>query len=323
MMKIKALFKSFIIIFISFLIGIILCELILRVKHHYVINYDIEMWKYAKKLKQKTSNKKINHIHLKNKSAILQKTKIKINNQGQRDLDYNESYLEKFDRSFLILGSSVALGWGVDQKKTFISIMNKKSTEDKKNWIFINGGIGNYNTERYINNYLENWQLLGFTDVIIHFFVNDTEIIKETKTNFFITHTHLGVVLWKLFNSYISAFNPENLSEYYKERYQDDYEGFIIAKKELKIFNAHCKKNKINCHIVLMPDIHKLNPYKLNFINKKIFNISKNLNLPFLDLLTTFQKTESKKLWNKYNDPHPNAYAHSLMGNSIYQFLNK
>ena len=119
MMKIKTLFKSFITIFISFLIGIILCELILRVKHHYVVNYDIEMWKYAKKLKQKTLNNKINHIHLKNKSATLQKTKIKINNQGQRDLDYNESYLNKFDRSFLILGSSVALGWGVEQKKNF------------------------------------------------------------------------------------------------------------------------------------------------------------------------------------------------------------
>ena len=273
MMKIKALFKSFIIIFISFLIGIILCELILRVKHHYVINYDIEMWKYAKKLKQKTSNKKINHIHLKNKSAILQKTKIKINNQGQRDLDYNESYLEKFDRSFLILGSSVALGWGVDQKKTFISIMNKNSTKDKKNWIFINGGIGNYNTERYINNYFENWSRLEFTDIIIHFFVNDTEIIEPAKVNFFTNNFHLGVVVWKLLNSYVSVFNPEKVEKYYEDRYKDNYKGFIIAKNELLKLSNHCKINSLNCHIILMPDIHKLNPYKLNFINQKALKI--------------------------------------------------
>ena len=168
---IKKISKSILLILTSLLIGILFCELILRVKHNYVINYDIEMWKYAKKLKQKVPNEKINHIHINNKSALLQKTEIKINNLGQRDINYDNSILKNFDRSFLILGSSVALGWGVDKEKIFSSIMNNKAIEDNKKWIFINGGVGNYNTERYINNYLENWKSLQFTDLIIHFFV--------------------------------------------------------------------------------------------------------------------------------------------------------
>ena len=180
---IKKISKSILLILTSLLIGILFCELILRVKHNYVINYDIEMWKYAKKLKQKVPNEKINHIHINNKSALLQKTEIKINNLGQRDINYDNSILKNFDRSFLILGSSVALGWGVDKEKIFSSIMNNKAIEDNKKWIFINGGVGNYNTERYINNYLENWKSLQFTDLIIHFFVNDTELIQSAKTN--------------------------------------------------------------------------------------------------------------------------------------------
>ena len=36
-----------------------------------------------------------------------------------------------------------------------------------------------YNTERYINNYFENWSKLQFTDIVVHFFVNDTEIINQ------------------------------------------------------------------------------------------------------------------------------------------------
>ena len=72
-----------------------------------------------------------------------------------------------------------------------------------------------------------------------------------------------------------------------------------------------------------MPDLHKLNPYKLHFINKEIKDIAIDYGFNYFDLLPTFQTIEAKKLWNKYNDPHPNDYAHDLMGNAIYEFLNK
>ena len=234
MEPVKKLLKSTLLVFISLIVGIIFCELILRAKHHFVVNYDIEMWKYAKQLKEKVDNKKINHVHIKNKSAILQKTEITINNFGQRDINYEKNFLQEHDRSFLVLGSSVALGWGVDSEDTFTNVLNRKVKENKKDWLFINGGIGNYNTERYINNFFENWETLGFTDIIVHFFVNDTELINAANTNFFTENLHLGVVIWKLINSYVAAFNPENITEYYKERFDKNYQGFIIAKKELK-----------------------------------------------------------------------------------------
>ena len=46
----------------------------------------------------------------------------------------------------------MALGWG-EQDKTFTSEL-KNIKKNNKN-CFCNGGIGNYNTERYVNNYLE------------------------------------------------------------------------------------------------------------------------------------------------------------------------
>ena len=215
------------------------------------------------------------------------------------------------------------MGWGVDQKNVFTNKLNEKAKINKNKWIFINGGVGNYNTERYINNYFENWSGLQFTDIIVHFFVNDTEIIKPSKVNFFTNNSHLGVVVWKLINSYVSAFNPENIEDYYKKRYQDDYEGFKITKRELKKLSKHCKINSLNCHIILMPDIHKLNPYRLSFINEKIKKTSQELNFKFHDLLDLFEGKNEKSLWNNYGDPHPNDYAHMLMGDEIYNYLNK
>ena len=41
----KSFFKSSLIVLISLLLGIFFCEAILRIKHSFIINYDIEMWK--------------------------------------------------------------------------------------------------------------------------------------------------------------------------------------------------------------------------------------------------------------------------------------
>ena len=85
----------------------------------------------------------INRIHVKNKSSVLQKVEIKTNSYGQRDINYDNNYLNKFDKSFLIIGSSIPLGWGVEKEKTFAHLLNIESKIKGKKWIFINGGVGN------------------------------------------------------------------------------------------------------------------------------------------------------------------------------------
>ena len=44
-----------------------------------------------------------------------------------------------------------------------------------------------------------------------------------------------------------------------------------------------------------MPDIHKLNPYELSFINEKMSKVSKELKYNYLDLLSTFDGQPQKK----------------------------
>ena len=72
-----------------------------------------------------------------------------------------------------------------------------------------------------------------------------------------------------------------------------------------------------------MPDIHQLNPYKLNFINKKMSVFSKSIDLEYYDLLNLFEGLSEKKFSNDYNDNHPNFHAHNLIGMSIFENLIK
>jgi len=316
------LFKKIISISLSLLLGLLLCEGILRVKHYFVLDYDIEMWRYANILKTKDDNPKINHVHLRNKNVILQGVELKTNKYGQRDIDYDNSDLETFDRSFLFIGSSITLGWGVKNKDTFINLLNQKAKNENKNWMFVNGGIGNYNAERYVNNYLTHWKNLKYTDIVVNFFVNDTEIIIKKDVNFLLKHTHIGVVTWKLFNSLKSYQSNKNLKDYYESKYADSYPGYIVAKKEILNLKKHCLLNNIKCSIILVPDIHKTNPYPLTFINDKIYLFSKENKISYLNLYESISSIENKQLWNKYNDPHPNELAHSLFADSIYNFFN-
>ena len=315
--------NGFLLIIISVIFTFFLCEIILRIKHSIIPNYDIEMWKYAKELKVSVSDKSIGHVHRPNKSGIFQKVEIATNSYGQRDIEYDNHFLKKYDKRFLVIGSSIPLGWGVKKEDTYVNLLNLQSKKNKKNWIFINGGVGNYNLERYANNYLKNWSKLDFTDIIINYFVNDAEVLEYKKTNLFIKHTHLGVIFWKLSNSFKSSLKKKNLDQYYKKIYEDDFEGFILLKKELNKLNKHCINNNIKCHLINTPDIHQLKPYKLKFINNTIYKLTNDIDMDYLDLLPIFENLDEMLLWNKYKDPHPNNYAHKLISNEIFQYLNK
>ena len=124
--SVSNIFKILISILFSIIISVLLCEIILRVKHYFLINYDIEMWKYAKELKVKSTNIKINHTHKKIVHQIYKKFNLKLINTDKEIIILKKD-LNQFERSFIILGSSVALGWGVEQDKTFTSELNRIS----------------------------------------------------------------------------------------------------------------------------------------------------------------------------------------------------
>ena len=318
----KKILLNSVIVLTSTLFTIFLIEVFLIFKNRLIINYDIEMWKYSKLLKEKIKNPKINHIHKKNTTAELQKTKIRINNLGMRGNDINLDNLDTYDNKVMILGSSIALGWGVENDKIFTEILKKKLFKEKdQKVIFFNTGTGNYNAQRYINNYFEYYSEIPKDKILILFFVNDTEILSNSEGNFFTRNFHFGVLIWKYIRTFNDNLFKKTLKEYYEEKYHTDYLGFKIALKNLKKLSNHCKDKNLECTIVMTPDIHNLKNYELKFIHTKMSKISKDFGFQFIDLLEEFIEVDSKSIWNEYNDPHPNARGHEIIANGIYKIF--
>ncbi len=308
---------SIIIICSSLLIGLIISELFLRFINSSGKNYDIEMWRYSKELKKNSSNYILGHEHIKSHEAILQNIKIRTNSLGMRG---NEPK-EKFNRRILFLGSSITMGWGVDEKNVFTTILEKKFKDDGYEIDILNAGIGNYNTERYVENFFSNLKETKPDDIVIHYFLNDVEILNHTVGNIFTRNLHIGVAIWKSYNQIFGNINKVSLENYYSDLYDYDSESFIRMKTAIKKLVEFSNKENINLYLTIIPDIHKLEDYPFYDIHKKMEIIANEYNIPFINFIDDFQKFPTKSLWNLDNDPHPNKIGHKIMAEKIYPIL--
>lgn len=301
----------------SVLITLFIFEIFLITKNWLTPNYDVEMWKYSKSLKEKSENPAIGHVHKKNKTKVLQNVIIKTNNFGIRGDDISNNNVS--ERKIIIIGSSIPLGWGVKEKNTVSSKLEQIAKKNGLKWSVYNAGIGNYNAERYINNYLENLSTIETDTIVVIYFVNDTEILNNNYGNFFTRNFQTAVLIWKFYHSLNQNLGIEKLEEYYKKKYDVNFKGYQDAVNSLSKLSEHCKLNNKACVLAIMPDIHQMEPYKLDFIHTKMQIISEELNFNFIDFLPEIKKVEAKKLWNDYKDPHPNAIGHSIMAKVLFE----
>ena len=324
-------FKSYIKHFINFLIFIVSITVIftgietfLRIKNHYIINYDIEMWKYSKKLKEAVTDNKINHIHKKNKLAILQNVEIKINSLGMRGDDDDIQKWQSSDLKILFMGSSIMLGWGVKEEFVLNNIVEENAIKNNKSWATLNSGVGNYNKERYVNNYFEYNQNLNPDIIVVQYFINDAEILKSNHGNLITRNFHLGVFLWKYISLFKDDLNRKNIDDYYKKIYREEKKNKIVKKNLLKL-KKHCTVKNIRCILVYTPDIDLLKSGNdLKFIKRYIIETTKELEMEFIDVSDSIKDNIDKQMTNsEYNDRHPNEVSHKIIGERIYNYLDK
>ena len=156
---------------------------------------DIEWMKYSKKLVKSSNNPNLFHEHIPNSYVELMGVDISLNSLGHRNDELSVTKnLNEY--RIQIIGSSLTLGWGVEEEKTFSSILEKKlnlnqSINKKYNNIsVINAGIANTNTEHHYYLLKNQFHLTQPDTFILQYFINDAEIINKKKDNIFFKHSY-------------------------------------------------------------------------------------------------------------------------------------
>ena len=315
----KILIRSIFLVSVTLFLTGIFGEIMLRLKNSNQQNYVIEMWRYANNLKKISENPDLGHIHQPSKNATLQGVNIAINSLGMRGPEGQNLSMNK--KKVLLLGSSITLGWGVDEDETVRAVLEKRLGN---NFQVLNGGIGNYNVARSVNNYELHWRDVVKPDyIVIHYFINDAEYLSPSEENLVFKNSQLAVILYHIFQGLMRG-SPEisKLEKHYKNVYAPTSRGYkemLVALDKLKKITDNDGTKVI---FAMIPDIHQLQNYPFKFVHKRMQKISADREWLYVDFLENLQNFQGPELWTIPGDPHPNGIVHGIMAMQLSHSIN-
>jgi lysophospholipase L1-like esterase len=304
---------------LSIIIGLSILEVVIRLKNSDQQVYDIEMWRYSNTLKRRSPNAILGHEHVPGTTAVLQNVDIRINEQGLRGGPV--PIPKTGQRRILFLGSSITLGWGVEEKDTLTFRLDQRMKDSGQNAVIFNAGIGNYNTVRYVERYVTELRVLKPTDIVVQYFVNDAEVLKAGGGNLLLRNSQLAVTMWIVGQRLFNSGTEDSLVEHYRSVYRPDSAGYKMTVSALTRLAKSAEADGIRLYLAITPDVHNLVSYKLGFVHTTISKLASTLGYRVIDLLPALKGVPPEKIWSLQGDPHPNALGHKLMAEAIYPAL--
>lgn len=311
---------SLIVVVVTVAFSLLAAEMVLRLKNANGTNYDIEMWRYAKELKVRSSNPVLGHEHVPSSSAILQRVLIRTDSHGLRGV---EPPPPSDKRRILMLGSSITLGWGVAEEEVASSLLQAHFSADGKDVEVLNAGIGNYNAERYVERFITKLTDLKPTDIVVHYFLRDAETLDAGGGSWLIEHSQLAVTLWVSYNRIFGKSGENSLQNWYRLVYEPTAPGYKAMQTALHRLADYARANDIRVYLAMQPDVHNLVNYPFASIHQRIRELSANLGFTYVDLLPAFSGLKPETIWALPGDPHPNALGHKIIADTIYPIIAK
>ena len=310
---------SLVVLVVSFGVALTAGEAMLRVKNSSMKTYDIEMWRYAKELKVKSDDPHLDFDHVKSASATLQSVSIRLNDWGLRNGPVEP--VAPGGRRILFLGGSIALGWGVPEENTVEARLERRLREAGQRAQVLNGGVGNYNADRYVSRFFKELTGLNPTDIVVHYFLRDAEDLEPGNGNLLLRHSEVAVTMWIAYHRLFDRAGEQSLVDHYRAVYAPDAPGFVTMQARLKELAEYAKARNIRLYLAMTPDVHNLVDYKFDFVHNTMRTIAEADGYRYVDLLPAMRGRPPEELFAMPGDPHPNALGHQLMADALFPVI--
>jgi hypothetical protein len=302
-------------------------ELYVRFVEDDGMQYDLEMWKYAKTVKIVSDDPLIGHEHRPNADAVLMGVRVTTNGAGLRNENIT---VAKRPGSYrvLMLGDSVLFGWGVPQNETVSARLQSEWRASGRDVEVINAGDGNYNTIMEVEFFLKRLALYKPDMIVLNYFINDPEPIPSHATNFIERNSEA----WVFYSSRLDVAKRElevgqrtDWRDYYNGLYDEARNpgGWSTVVQWIGKLAAYCRDNHVRLLVVNYPELHVLKPYPFPEVGARLSSVAAELGLPFLDLLASVEDQNPADLWVTKPDPHPNGRAHGLYAHAIHRWIDQ
>jgi lysophospholipase L1-like esterase len=310
---------------VGLLVAVGIMEVYVRMMHTDGSNFDIEMWRYARELKQVSTIEGGGHEHVPGGSGLFMGVPVLINSVGWRDDEYPVEKTEGVPR-IMMLGDSLAFGWGAAPEDVtsyrLETLLNNQAGGRK--YEVLNTGIGNTNTAMQTAVFLNKYYRYKPDIVVLNYFINDAEITPKRRESFFLENFYSAVFFGGRYDLLTRQFfGKTDWRTYYQDLYRDDQPGWTAAKQALQELSRYCEEQGIELVVVHYPELHELGPYPFQGVTDLVQEESEKAGRPFLDLLPVVIAEEPTSLWVTPTDAHPNGKAAGLYAKELKKFLQE
>jgi lysophospholipase L1-like esterase len=308
------------------IIIVFLCvEVYVRVFVDDGMQFDLEMWKYAKAVKVVDPDPLIGHRHGPNRKALLMGVMVETNSQGLRDREYSFEKPAGVLR-VVMLGDSFTEGWGVPEPDTFVRRVERLYADHGIKAEVINTGVGNWNTIQEVEFFMTDAYRYNPDIVVLNYAFNDAEPVPHDRPpSFLMRYCYSCVFMLGRFDALRRMiFGGQDWMDYYLGLFGDGTtKGWLDSKAAIKRLADYCREHKIKLLIANYPELHDVQNYRLQRITDLVQGAAVEYGASFVDLLPYVHDQQSSKLWVTPPDPHPNAYADKFFAQGLYEALEK
>ncbi|MBL8707169.1 MAG: SGNH/GDSL hydrolase family protein [Rhodospirillales bacterium] len=289
------------------------------------MQYDLEMWKYARHVKRVSENPELGHAHRPGAREMLMGREVTTNSLGLRDREIDPEKKPAATR-ILMLGDSITFGWGVRQDLTVPQRL--QSALGGSGVEVINSGVGNYNTRMEVEYFLTEGYKLKPDIVVLNYFVNDAEPVPSYDNSLLEKYSKAFVYFSSRWDAAmrgagLGGGQQTDWKSYYRGLYEDRTNpgGWSGAEKAIERAAAYCREHGMQFAIVHYPELRELRPYPFAEVTARLRTLSERLGVPFIDLLPSVEKEPPASLWVTVPDPHPNERATELFAAALVEPL--
>ena len=278
-------------------------------------NYELEMMKYAQRVKkvEKVENQKI-FLHKPNIDTTIMRTRVKTDSNGFRYKEEQNDNLKKI----MLLGDSMTFGFGSNY--TFADFLQENLSKEYK---ILNTGVGNTNTVMQEKGFLKFHKKHDPKILVLNFVINDLESIAPKKKNFIRSNLYsYTYISYKLILLNLKLTGKHSYIDYYKQQYKNKKQLFKIFNSLLKL-KSYLIKNDIKFFVHFLPELRGLKDYKFTDELNILKEFLDSNRIGYIDGLKFFKDQKEEDLWVSRLDPHANQRAHKIIGEYLFDYLKK
>lgn len=311
---------------ICLLITAAFTELAVRLVADNGMQFDLEMWKYARDVKVVSPDLQIGHEHGPGRKGRLMGVDVETNSKGQRDREIPYERTPGVLR-VAMMGDSLTEGWGVPFDSTFSKRIERLYEKAGTKAEVVNLGVGNWNTVQEVEHFLTKDYQYKPDIVVLNYFVNDAEPTPERRRppSLLLQYCYSCVFFKGRLDTVLRQLTErKDWADYYLGLYGGgNSKGWLDAKAAIQRLADYCKRNNIKLLIAHLPELHDVQNYRFGSVTELVRQAAQDNNASFVDLLPSLQSQASSDLWVTPPDPHPNAFANELIAAGLFSALQK